>query len=84
MMWREAVGIQKVFLQEGRSKLMQDGFVKVSQREEDWVRGGVVPRKDNGKCKGPVTATLAAEGQVKNRQGSASSLHTPGGGSPKS
>ena len=62
MMWREAVGIQKVFLEEGRSKLMQDGLVKASLREEDWVRGGLDPRKDNGMCKGPLVANLAAEG----------------------
>ena len=69
MMWREAVGIQKVFLEKGRSKLMQDSLVKISPREEDWVRGGAVPRKDNGMCKGPVAATLAAEGQVRSGQG---------------
>ena len=83
MMWREAVGIQKVFLEEGRSKLMQDGLVKASLREEDWVRGGVDPRKDNGMCKGPLAANLAAEGRVRSGQGRASSLHTPGSQSPK-
>ena len=62
---------------------MQDGLVKVSLREEDWVRGGVGPRKDNGMCKGPVAATLAAEGRVRSGQGRASSLHSPGGRSPK-
>ena len=41
---------------------MQDGLVKASLREEDWVRGGLDPRKDNGMCKGPLVANWAAEG----------------------